>query len=86
MPVSPIFLFVDYSGQTTGFQIYVNNTDGSPLYIDTRPPAEYDEGIFNITLEPEVVAESFIVRRAQEYLTICEFEAYEGKLSVLTLQ
>ena len=79
------FYVADYGTQTTGFQIFANSTDGSHVYTDTTPEDEYGDGIFNLTFEPELTAHSLIVLRSTEYLTICEFEAYEGKM-MITLQ
>lgn len=61
-----------------GFVIYADSDTGPPVYSNVG--VDYGVGMFEIVLEPEVLASSFIVQRpAGGYITICEFEAYEGK-------
>lgn len=71
-------MFADFGTQLEGFVIYADSDTGPPIYSNVG--VDYGVGMFEIVLEPEVLASSFIVQRpAGGYITICEFEAYEGK-------
>lgn len=77
MKIETAFAITDFSTQLEGFVIYADTDTGLAIYNNSG--VEYGTGYFEIILEPEVRATSLIVQRPSGYITICEFEAYEGK-------
>ena len=73
--------FSDTDSQLTGFQLYY--TDGGSEILLYTDQEDYGNGIFRISIDPVVTANSIIIRRP-DILTLCEVEVYEGKTLVCT--
>ena len=54
-------------------------TDGGSEILLYTDPGDYRDGIFRISIDPVVTANSIIIRRP-DILTLCEVEVYKGKL------
>lgn len=70
-----LFIILDFGSQLDNFTVYINDTNRTPFYNSTGVP--FTDGIYEIILEPEVLASSIIVtRQTGRYITLCEVEAF----------
>lgn len=64
--------------------IYINDSTGEPIYDAVGIP--YTDGMYEVVLEPEVLASSIIIRRPTGpqylYITLCEVEAISGECTL----